>query len=571
MFFKKMSYLFLFVSVLLAQNNYVKVIVPEQDTTISNFSGYRLSASTLPGSKVFINDQEYKVYQSGAFCGLLKLVPGDNNFLIKSISAKGEVAEKKIYIKYKPTEKFLPPSELKIVSVDMPSQDIMLMPGDLLEFKVKATAKCKVLVNDENYLTEVIENGVNTGIYQGYITVKNKFNDVIKIIDTNGKSSEYQLKKKIQILEKPIIGKVKITNPWDRPSIAIGLGTDRLGGQKFQFIVPDIKLVIIGKVGNMYKIKLDNLVGWIDKDYVEIIDDGYLPKSFTGTITVKGGKKYDSLTVPLSTKLPYISYQDPELNRIIVDIYGAIGNTNWITQFQSVKEIKNIFVNQVGEETFRITIDLQHQMNYGYAIKYINNTLVIKIKHHPEKLTLKDKVIVLDAGHGGTDNGALGSTGYKEKDVNLNMVKILKENFEKKGAKVYLAREKDTTMYNTYKLWKIWNLEPDIFISIHSNSIGYTSNPSLTSGVSTYYKHIIFRPLSQYILKKCLELPLNEFGNVGNFNFTNNQPTEFVNTLVELAFMSHPEDEMKLMDEKFLNKMAQKIVEGTENYIKNLR
>jgi len=148
---------------------------------------------------------------------------------------------------------------------------------------------------------------------------------------------------------------------------------------------------------------------------------------------------------------------------------------------------------------------------------------------------------------------------------------ILKEKFEKKGAKVILAREKDTTMYNNYKLWKIWNYEPDIFISIHSNSIGMTSDPSLTSGVSTYYKHIIFKPLAQSILKKCLELPLNEFGLVGNFNFANVQPTEFINTLVELAFMSHPEDEMKLMDEKFLKKMADKIVDGTEQYLKNLR
>lgn len=571
MLFKKFLFILAFVGLTLAQNNFIKIIVPEQDTTISFYSTYRLSASTLPGSKIFINNQEFKVYQSGAFCGLLKLSSGDNNFQIKSISPKGEIIEKTIFIKYKPNEKFIPPNDLKIVSVDLPSQDLILMQGDLLEFKIKATAGCKVLVNNELYLSEIIENGYNTGIYQGYITVKNKFNDKIKIIDSNGQSSEFQIQKKIQIIDKPLIGKVKINNPWDRPSIAIGLGTDRLGGQRFQYIVPGIKLVIVGKAGNMYKVKLDNLFGWIDKEYVEIIDDYLLPRSFTGTITVRGGKKYDSLIIPLSVRLPYISYQDPELNRIIVDIYGAIGNTNWITHFQSVKEIKNIFINQISQETFRINIDLKHKMNYGYSIKYANNSLIIKINHHPEKLTLKDKIIVLDAGHGGTDNGALGSTGYKEKDVNLNMVKILKEKFEKKGAKVYLTRDKDTLMYNNYKLWKIWNLEPDIFISIHANSIGYTSDPSLTSGVSTYYKHIIFRPLSQAILNKCLELPLNEFGNVGNFNFSNNQPTEFVNTLVELAFMSHPEDEMKLMDQKFLKKMAQKIVEGTENYIKNLR
>lgn len=553
------------------KNNFIKVIVPEKDSIISYYNGYRLSAWTLPNSKVYVNDVEYKVYSTGAFAGLLELKPGFNNFIIKSISKEGEIVEKDLFIEYKPKEVFQPPKELKIVSIEKPTSNIMAQVGDILEFEIKATSNCEITINDKIFLKEVEHSGIYRSLYK---VVEGDFVNgelKVQIKNSNGEKLIQIAKQKIQVLKSYLIGKVKIKNPWDRPSIAVSLGTDRLGGQKYQYIVPDVKLVIIGKNSNMYKVKLGDNIGWIDEDYIEILENYKFPYSLTSSIKVAGGIKYDSIVVPLTEKLPYISYQDPELNRIVIDVYNCSGNTNWITQYSNVKEIKNIFINQVSPETFRINIDLNGQMNYGYAIDYKGNSLIIKIKHKPTDLKLKNKIIVLDAGHGGSDNGAIGASGNFEKEINLKMVYILKKLFEKKGAIVYLTRDKDTLLYNNHRLWQIWNYNPDIFISIHCNSIGYYTNPMEVKGISTYYKHIIFRPLSKYILNNCLKLKLDEFGNVGNFNFTNNQPTEFVNTLVELAFISNPEDEIKLLDNNFLNKLANQIVKGTEEYFKNLR
>jgi N-acetylmuramoyl-L-alanine amidase len=86
-------------------------------------------------------------------------------------------------------------------------------------------------------------------------------------------------------------------------------------------------------------------------------------------------------------------------------------------------------------------------------------------------------------------------------------------------------------------------------------------------GVSTYYRYIGFRPLSQHILDELLKTGLNNFGNIGAFNFSLSGPTEYPNCLVEVAFLSNEEDEKKIMDEKFQKKVAKRIGKGILSWL----
>jgi N-acetylmuramoyl-L-alanine amidase len=67
-----------------------------------------------------------------------------------------------------------------------------------------------------------------------------------------------------------------------------------------------------------------------------------------------------------------------------------------------------------------------------------------------------------------------------------------------------------------------------------------------------------------------LQLNLQEFGNIGSFNFSLNGPTDYPNCLVEVAFLSNKEDEKKILDPKFHKQVAQKIVAGIEDFLKEL-
>ena len=68
------------------------------------------------------------------------------------------------------------------------------------------------------------------------------------------------------------------------------------------------------------------------------------------------------------------------------------------------------------------------------------------------------------------------------------------------------------------------------------------SSKSKIKEVSTYNKHIGFGPLSTSILSKMLELKLDEFRNIGHFNFALNTPTDFPNCLIEIAFLCNEAD-----------------------------
>jgi N-acetylmuramoyl-L-alanine amidase len=108
---------------------------------------------------------------------------------------------------------------------------------------------------------------------------------------------------------------------------------------------------------------------------------------------------------------------------------------------------------------------------------------------------------------------------------------------------------------------------PDLLLSLHLNSSTNTN----VKGVSTYYKHIGFRPLTTSILDRMLQLNLNEFGNIGNFNFTLNAPTDFPNSLVEIAFLSNAEDEKKILNPRFHKAVAKKIYRGVKDWLKSVR
>ena len=126
-----------------------------------------------------------------------------------------------------------------------------------------------------------------------------------------------------------------------------------------------------------------------------------------------------------------------------------------------------------------------------------------------------------------------------------------------------MTRTKDTTIGNTDRVLWLQQQQPDLLISLHFNS----SDNASVSGSSTYYKYIGFRNLSVSILKQMLAAGMNEYGNTGNFNFLLNQPTDFPNALLEIAFLSNIADEKKIMNPKFQALMAKQVYLGIVDFL----
>lgn len=566
--------LFFSIANLFAQKNYIQIVIPEERETITKLSKYRLAANTLPNSTVKINGKKLRVYPSGAFVDLMKLEIGENNFEIESTN-KGVTVTEKLKIIREDDDLISSPDDILVIEDDMmlPEKDLWLDIGDILEVRIKGTPEANVTFMDGIQMSELPTSqtkGVE-GIYTGIYKIKTELN-------IENMPIKFRMEKDGEVIEKNSASKISII-PNTLPRVAItkgvrpylnyGLGSDRLGGAKLSFLEPGIRLSIDGKVGDQYRVKLtENHIAWIPENQVDLLPVGtFIPKSLTDSWAVYGGRKEDKIIVRLREKLPYSTRQEINPTRIIVDIYGATSNSNWITQHLSTEEVKNLYYEQVEKDLFRIIIEPAHKQIWGYSIGYNGNSLEIKLKKQPEILNFSKLKFVLDAGHGGENEGSLGATGLLEKDVTLDIVNKLEKALIKKGAKVIKTREDDSFSTNNDRLKKINSSNADILISIHANSIGYSTDPKKVSGTSTYYKHICYRPLSVAIYKRMLELELKPFGNIGNFNFTLNSPTEIPNVLVETAFMSNPNDEMKLMDEEFKNKIVNQIVQGVQDWL----
>ena len=354
------------------------------------------------------------------------------------------------------------------------------------------------------------------------------------------------------------------------PYLNYGLGEDRLGGAKMGYLDSNVLVKVVDSNKGDYKVQLSaQHAAYLPKTAFRRADSvRNLPMYLTGSWRAWGDSLYDYLSIGLPEKLPYRSLQQIEPARIVVDIFGAVSNTNWITNLKTVQEIGNVWYEQIEDDVFRVFIELKHNQHWGYSIGYRGNALVVKVKRQPEKLKLKYLKIAVDAGHGGAQTGADGlTTKILEKDYTLKIAKELEAALKKKGVEVFMTRTHDTDITMVDRTLMIREQQPDLLLSVHLNSSGNAT----VKGTSTYYRYIGFRPLSVAILDRMLELGLNNFGNVGGFNFSLSGPTEYPNALVEVAFLSNAEDEQRILDPKFHKEVAKQIVKGVEDWLKAIK
>ena len=354
------------------------------------------------------------------------------------------------------------------------------------------------------------------------------------------------------------------------PFLKYGPGIDRLGGAKMTYLDTAIVLYVVDSLRDDYIVRLSgNHKAFIPKENVSFIADIRKPDYYlVSSWKVSGDEKQDYVAISLDERLPYKSQQLISPSRIVVDIYGATGNTNWLTQLKSAKEIKNVYHEQIEDDVFRVTIELKHNQHWGHSINYKNKTLIIAVKRQPEHLAISHLKIAIDAGHGGAASGAVGvKSRIEEKIFNLQIAKELEKYLKRRGAEVYMTRNTDIDVSMTERTLMLRDAQPDILISIHHNA-GSNTN---VRGVSTYYRYVGFKPLSVSVLNRMLELGLTEFGLIGSFNFSLSGPTEYPNCLVEVAFLSNEEDEKLITDPRFQTNVAKKIRKGVIDWVRSAR
>jgi N-acetylmuramoyl-L-alanine amidase len=555
-----------------ADKPFIKLVEPLKEKNIIKTPRNFLIGSTCKNCTLTVNGTQVKVYSTGAFAYEINLKPGDTAFNIIAFATAGQPVTKTIFYSYTLPAAPDTVKNLDIASIEIfPDGNLLVQPGDKIKFKVKTLTGCKVIAGKNIPLYEMPVT--MPGIYQGEYVVKETDSFLltkipVTITDSSGKTITKESKNYISMFS-PFSPTIAVTKG-RLAHLLFGLGEDRLGGAKIGYLDSMVLLNVVGKAGSKYKVQLSKYrTAYIDDDAVKFLPKGnFTPGSLTGNLRTFGDSAYDYVTAGLFAKLPYQSFQLIDPSKIVIDIFGATNNTNWITQLENVQEIKNVYYEQVEDEVFRIIIELKHPQHWGHQIYYQGNNLVIKIKRQPENLSLSKLTIAVDAGHGGSNTGAGGPTGSSEKMLTLAVALKLQKALEKQGVKVIMTRTTEKFVDNKDRILFYRDSGPDLLISIHLNS---DADPIRISGTSTFYRYIGFKNLSYDIYKRMLELGLKEYGNTGSFNFMLNSPIEYPNALVETLFISNPEDEMKILDEEFQQQIADKIVLGIKDFIEGCK
>lgn len=189
---------------------------------------------------------------------------------------------------------------------------------------------------------------------------------------------------------------------------------------------------------------------------------------------------------------------------------------------------------------------------------------------------LKGKIIALDAGHGGSDTGAIGPTGVTEKGVTLRVAKALQKLLQAEGATVLMTRTTDTEV--SPKKANASDVEElqarcdvgndgnaDIFISMHMDSFT-NSTPSGTTGYYYTKGSKVSQRLAQYVSEGVVTALGTGNRGTKSCNFYVVKHTDMPATLVEMAFISNDKEEKLMNSEAGINRAAEGILNGLRRF-----
>jgi N-acetylmuramoyl-L-alanine amidase len=318
----------------------------------------------------------------------------------------------------------------------------------------------------------------------------------------------------------------------------------------------------------------------------------------------------------------YTEYKSRGFFRDNFDIRGTFTGVNKLKlQMPQVKNVKKLVIYKSKAGKIRLSIRGKKNLKTIYILG--KKTLTIKVLEPISKREVQikqnfkttyvpsnnDKVIVIDAGHGGKDVGAVGPYKRYEKVATLKVSKQLAQMLKQRGYKVYMTRTNDRFKTLKYRTRYANKKKADLFISIHANSVP-KSKAKKAYGIETYYlsparserakrvaakenkvdmdsmgygtKNIFLMTLNRAKINASQKLALDVQNNMlhnlkKNYNRIKDKGVrkgpfwilvgaQMPAILIEIGFMSHPLESKRLYDYNYQKQLALGIANGVDSY-----
>ena len=299
------------------------------------------------------------------------------------------------------------------------------------------------------------------------------------------------------------------------------------------------------------------------------------------SLSLVAQSEYESTFLIQSNKdisYKFLKLHNPE--RLVIDLYGTAYDAKQVaisasktTQVTSLR----FGVASLGRPVTRVVMDLSEEgLIEDFKAGADNKQLLIKVyKLSPDKAKDGGEVpkankaqgakVVVDAGHGGYDPGAVYDD-RQEKDITLQISRKIKQYLEEAGVIVYMTRSEDRFVSLAERVEVSNTIDPDAFVSVHANAL--PTNPHM-EGLQTYHYHSKSKKLANSVHQQMLDDVKMPDQRIRTAGFWVCKHTTAPSILVETGFMTCAKERRRLVDDNYQTELAKAIARGVIKYLED--
>ncbi len=555
---------------------------PKAELTIARPSGniktvysqYYLTGASDPEKPLYMNGQPVEGRSSQGYYGILvALTEGLNTF---SFQQEGAYVSRIINRETTAAPK-------KMSGVEIPAATVFPQSQELRQAGEKITLTCQapigsavtVKLGGQTYTMKTASTAPNSSdMYLGtysYVHTIPSYTGTPRNIDLGAPVYTIEYKGTTKARTAPAtVGVIMKDSPYFAEVVKAVIDTYQTpvpaNGASFE-LYKGMKDYVTGMTGSYVRLANGQ---WVNKGGVNIYASKGQLKAVVQNPQYATGDKWDTLklelTQPVAATIAFdgkalaLSISAAEGQQLPILTEGSL-----ISEVTATKNENGLQYNLILKENQSID---------GYYIEKTTTGIALHIKR-PAKAAegeapLKGLTIMLDPGHGGSDTGATGPLGaaYAEKAINLSTSLKLQKELEALGAAVIMTRTTDTELSLEARLAASRAARPDLFVSMHANSMPDNVDISKVDGFSVFFRDKHAHGISEAILQGTLNtLGRNSKGlHVKNFYVIRGTWTPSV--LIESGFVPNPQEFEWLKDDNQQLSLAKSISQAIVGYFK---
>jgi N-acetylmuramoyl-L-alanine amidase len=589
-------------SVALAESSLI-VVYPRTNHQTTAAKIFFIGTAPKDG-QVLINGKPINRSQAGHFAPSFPLQLGENLFTVRHQNQAVEIKVTRL------STQIEPPKGLAFVKDSLtPASDIARLPGERICFSAIAPLNAKVAVNLVNQTVALSPQPTQATLPNNLAALTGRNQPAIQstalkyegctvlqqpnfLINGNNTISgadvpdsgqnvdlgkpEFQLTLNNQTITQSGSGKIQILSPAQLPVVAVTAdsGVARTGpSTDYSRLTPlpkGTQAAVTGKEGEWLRLDYG---AWINSKETQVLANAVPPRTMIRSVGYRQVPGATEIVFPLQIPVP-VSVQQGDRS-FTLNLYNTTAQTD-IIRTDDNPIISRLDWQQVNPGQVQYTFNLKKSQQWGYKLRYEGTSLILALRHPPvvgetRRRPLAGMKILLDPGHGGKESGASGPTGYPEKDVNLVVSKLLRDELVQRGATVVMTRDDDRDVSLVERQAIISKEEPAIALSIHYNALPDDGDAENTKGFSAFWYHpqahdlAIF--LHNYIVKN-LKRP--SYGVLWN-NLALARPTAAPSVLLELGFMSNPDEFEWVVNPQAQQQISKSLADGITEWFKNVK